>query len=69
MIENENVWTTVWNVTMGRRTPSPNLPKIGFSTELVIAVFMGQFTVGVEENVDDIFVEGFQHSRKSHEEM
>ena len=41
VIENESAWTVIWNQHQSYRMTPPPQPKIDFSKNIVIAVFMG----------------------------
>jgi hypothetical protein len=42
VIVNENQWKTLWGKVHSLQLPQPQLPKIDFDKEMVIAVFMGE---------------------------
>lgn len=46
VIKTEDQWREVWEKLRFLRLPRPELPKIDFEKEMVVAVFMGECTSG-----------------------
>lgn len=46
VINDEEKLAEIWNLVMETRKPFPDLPKIDFTKNSVVAVFMGEFPTG-----------------------
>ncbi len=64
VITDEVSWNNLWRTTYSNTTPMPELPKIDFSKEMVLAIYLGKkntggfntFVEGVYEYDDHVLV-------------
>jgi PrcB C-terminal len=55
VIRTQQEWTTLWHQTHANQVPAPAAPKVDFTTEMVVAVFMGQRpTGGYAVTIEDV---------------